>query len=448
MTGGKPPRAVVIGAGLAGLSAAHRLSRRGWDVLVLEREAQAGGRCRTVHTGGFGFDTGAQHIRDSFDSTLKTAIEAGLGAGLRIPEERKGIFHDGEVRTFFSRSKNPTKLVPWQALGPGGAFGLAAVVLSLTRRYRSYNVRFPEWWEGGDDITASEFLSRRMNEATVCAFALPVALYGLGAGPDEVSAAAFLAALRFTLADRTGSFTGGMGSLPAVLSRRLDIRFAMDAVEVVVEERRAVGVSARPAAGGRSRRYRADLVVCAIPAHDALEVTPGIGSVARGVAVATRYSPGIVVNLGFGARVRGVPGPVLLPGKEGFKASWVCTNASKAAEYAPDEGSVVTVVFCGAAAEELLGGDDESVVASALGDAARVLPLDGAAPAAVRVDRHPFAKPVAAPGHARRVRELATAGSGIRGLVLAGDWTSSPTVEGAVRSGLLAADRDECTRLD
>ena len=42
------PRAVVIGAGLAGLSAARELERRGWEVVVLEARDRVGGRCWTV----------------------------------------------------------------------------------------------------------------------------------------------------------------------------------------------------------------------------------------------------------------------------------------------------------------------------------------------------------------------------------------------------------------
>lgn len=441
MAGGKKGRAVVVGAGLAGLSAAYGLSRDGWNVLVLEREAEVGGRCRTALTGGFEFDTGAQHFRDSYDTTLKTAIDFGLGGHLRIPEERKGVFHDREVRVFVSRSKNPVKLVPWPALGLRGAFDLAAVVLPLIRRYRSYNIRFPEWWDGGGDLTASSFLAGRISDSSMRSFAGTVALYAIGAGLDEVSGAAFLAALRSTFADRTGSFTGGMGSLPLGLARRIDVSPGMNVEEVLLEGRRAAGVRARPTDGGRSRHYRADLVVCATPAGEAMAIAPALGSTAREVAGGTSYSPEIVVNLGFTAETRGAPGPVLLPDGDGFRASWVCTNTSKAAEYAPAGGSVVTAVFSGESARELLAEADESLVAIALEDAERAVSPGGGAPAETRVDRHPRGRPVVAPGHSRRVRELAEAGSGVAGLVLAGDWTSSPTVEGAVRSGMQAAER-------
>ncbi|MBU4490341.1 MAG: hypothetical protein KKE79_06865, partial [Actinobacteria bacterium] len=76
----------------------------------------------------------------------------------------------------------------------------------------------------------------------------------------------------------------------------------------------------------------------------------------------------------------------------------------------------------------------------ALGDAGRVYELEGLTHRRSRIDRHPLARPVASPGYAERVRELAAAGSGVKNLLLAGDWTSSPTAEGAMASGFLAAE--------
>ena len=49
---------VVIGAGLAGLSAACYLTGRGYDVTVVEREEVPGGRAGVLHRDGFTFDTG------------------------------------------------------------------------------------------------------------------------------------------------------------------------------------------------------------------------------------------------------------------------------------------------------------------------------------------------------------------------------------------------------
>src|SRR5215216_4383921 len=49
---------IVVGAGLAGLSAACYLTGRGYDVTVVERDELPGGRAGVLHRDGFTFDTG------------------------------------------------------------------------------------------------------------------------------------------------------------------------------------------------------------------------------------------------------------------------------------------------------------------------------------------------------------------------------------------------------
>jgi phytoene desaturase len=51
-------RAIVIGAGLGGLSAACHLAGAGWDVEVIERGSTPGGRAGRIERDGFQFDTG------------------------------------------------------------------------------------------------------------------------------------------------------------------------------------------------------------------------------------------------------------------------------------------------------------------------------------------------------------------------------------------------------
>ena len=62
MTSPATPRAVVVGAGLGGLSAAIRLLARGYDVTVVERREQAGGRAYQLVEGGYTFDMGPSLI--------------------------------------------------------------------------------------------------------------------------------------------------------------------------------------------------------------------------------------------------------------------------------------------------------------------------------------------------------------------------------------------------
>lgn len=51
-------RAVVVGAGVGGLTTALRLLRQGWQVTVLEKNARPGGRLGRIEHGGYRFDIG------------------------------------------------------------------------------------------------------------------------------------------------------------------------------------------------------------------------------------------------------------------------------------------------------------------------------------------------------------------------------------------------------
>ncbi len=54
---------IVVGAGLAGLTAAHELHKDGQRVVVLEAQSRVGGRIHTIDFAGGHIDLGAAWIR-------------------------------------------------------------------------------------------------------------------------------------------------------------------------------------------------------------------------------------------------------------------------------------------------------------------------------------------------------------------------------------------------
>src|SRR5688572_19238445 len=70
------PHVVILGAGPAGISAAWRLTKKGYRVTVLEREGAVGGMGRTITVGDYAVDFGPHtfHIRETAESKeiLKT----------------------------------------------------------------------------------------------------------------------------------------------------------------------------------------------------------------------------------------------------------------------------------------------------------------------------------------------------------------------------------------
>ncbi len=73
-------RIVIIGAGIAGLRAAHYFRQRGVEVTVLEAQDKIGGRIRTNRTLGIPFDEGASWIHGSGRKNPITDLAAAAGA--------------------------------------------------------------------------------------------------------------------------------------------------------------------------------------------------------------------------------------------------------------------------------------------------------------------------------------------------------------------------------
>jgi phytoene desaturase len=58
---------IVIGAGLGGLATALRLSKKGYNVEIIEKNSQAGGRLNQLKKDGFTFDTGPSFFSMSYE---------------------------------------------------------------------------------------------------------------------------------------------------------------------------------------------------------------------------------------------------------------------------------------------------------------------------------------------------------------------------------------------
>ncbi|HEY6477194.1 MAG TPA: NAD(P)/FAD-dependent oxidoreductase [Polyangia bacterium] len=73
-----PPEVLIIGAGVAGLTAARELTAAGVRVLVLEARDRLGGRVMTHHTPEGPVELGAEFVHGAVEETLSVAREAAL----------------------------------------------------------------------------------------------------------------------------------------------------------------------------------------------------------------------------------------------------------------------------------------------------------------------------------------------------------------------------------
>jgi len=96
-----PRRIVIIGAGMAGLSAGYELSQLGHEVTILEARRYPGGRVHTIRepfSDGLFAEAGAARIPDDHDLTLKYAKLFEVALEPMYPSRLSSLVVDGQSK--------------------------------------------------------------------------------------------------------------------------------------------------------------------------------------------------------------------------------------------------------------------------------------------------------------------------------------------------------------
>lgn len=132
------PRAVIIGAGIGGLSTAIYLAKQGYRVTILEKNATPGGRCNHIIQDGYTFDTGPTFlIFPQIYRSLFTAMGEDIDEYLtliRVDPAQKIWFADATYLEFF---KDRAKLkAEMEKLEPGSSGVLQNFLLDVRANHR------------------------------------------------------------------------------------------------------------------------------------------------------------------------------------------------------------------------------------------------------------------------------------------------------------------------
>src|SRR5215213_9627324 len=96
------PAVTIVGAGVAGLTIGYQLSRRGYQVTIVERNAVVGGLGRTFHYGDFHFDVGPHRFHTENPRVAAFIREVLLEEAIEIPRKSGarmfGKYHEWPLR--------------------------------------------------------------------------------------------------------------------------------------------------------------------------------------------------------------------------------------------------------------------------------------------------------------------------------------------------------------
>jgi hydroxysqualene dehydroxylase len=407
----------IIGAGLAGLSAALRLSARGKHVVVHEATAFAGGRCRSYHDASVGMtiDNGNHLLLSGNHAALHYLRDVGAADRLIGPAAAEFPFVDLNSRQRWTLRVNDGRL-PWWIFASGRRvpetriFDYAALARLLWP---------PAGKTVGEVISCKGVVYTRLVE--------PLLLAALNIDPPQGSAKLASAVIRETLA------AGGRACRPLIAREGLSATLIEPALGALAQrgatvrlehQLRAIRfggkrIDALDFGGETIALAEEDAVVLAVPPYAA-------ASLVRGLDVPNEFRA--IFNAHFKvAPPAGTP-PIL--GVINGTVEWIFAFPGRLS---------VTI----SAGDRLLGTPREELAKTIWAEVASVTALPAELPTGlppwqiVRERRATFA---ATPAQDLKRPGAETAW---RNLILAGDWTNTglpATIEGAIRSGNRAAE--------
>ena len=461
-------RLVVIGGGIAGLSAAHRAVERArasgqrLDLTLLEAGDRLGGIIQTERRDGFLVECGP----DSFISDKPW----GLALCRRLGIEDRLVGTNDRFRTAFVAFGGRLHPLPegFQLMAPTRLTSLLrSSLFSWRGKLRmAMDLVLPR---GGDsDESLGAFVRRRLGREALERVAQPLIGGIYTADPDSLSLAATMprflemerehrsvilamrragrrapAAASGTSGARWSlfvTFKDGMDELVQALAGRLPPGAVRLKERVTALERPGAGWRVATAAG---TTVDADAVILTTEAYQAARLLrsadPALGHLLEDIP----YASSATITLAY--RREAIRHPLdgfgfVVPQVERRPVIAGTFSSVKYPGRAP-EGQVLLRVFVGGALNEAaVEADDAALTASARAELAALLGAEGE-PLFARVNRYVKAMPQYEVGHLTRVEAIESAARRLPGLALAGGAYRGVGIADCVRSGEEAAER-------
>jgi oxygen-dependent protoporphyrinogen oxidase len=445
-------RIIVVGGGIAGLSAAWYACARDpqAQVTLVEKDTRLGGKIRTDEVGGFVLEAGPDSFLSRKPAVIRLAEELGIADRLvaRIPRTSSSFV--AHHHTLFPLPEGFSGMVP------SNLDSLAAHPL-LSEQGKRRALREPTIppGPGRQDESIAGFMTRRFGEEVFQLLIEPL-LSGIYSGDAaQLSLEATFPGLR-ALEQRQGRVSSPgsppaaePGSRPAFVSFPRGTEELVRALAARLDSSRVIrGVRANSvaaAAGGfrveldEGVTREADAVIVAIPAPDAAlllrDLDPGLSDLLAGIG----FASSAIVHLAY--RGSDISHPLegygyVIPRDEAGPLT-ACTWTSRKWEGRAPAGTELLRLYAGGGTE-VAGVSDAELVAMARGELAATLGIF-AEPLLTRLYRWDKAMPRYALGHPARVAAIQERVARHPGLFLAGASYRGVGIPDCIDSGQAAA---------
>lgn len=450
---------IIVGGGIAGLTAAFYLDN--YDLLLLEKEQQVGGRATSGRYKGLSYARGAEYLGTP-EGPLKEIISE-FGLRLReIPAPADAILSGGKM--YFGDYGKAQLLVKKSNVSQLNRF--ARHTLNVYEKYDDIpELELSKEFQRLDRITASQWFEEN-HFSPIYSEIYNVTFRGLfGAGSDEISALSAIPEIAFdfegfekiddenTLAEEFAdssnstemySFDHGIAEIPLALGNHLGNRLRTGTTVIEVKRKGDLFAVTCVQTDYSRITYLAESVILATPSVITLKLAENILSEEqRKILRSVNYAPYITIalfseepifNTGFNLAV-----PDGLIFTDIYDATWISRHYNKQSS---NQETSITLIYAAPFSykdKTLLNMTNKELMQTVLTELDTLLPDSSSRVKGWEINRFPYAYPVMTPGSYQRMTRLhAITGEG---LFFAGDYMIYPTFEAAASSGQIAAER-------
>lgn len=449
-------RIVIVGGGISGLAAAHRLIELGFprtQITLVEASGRLGGTLQTHHRDGFLLERGP----DSFISEKPEAVSLAKRLGL----ESRLIETNEQYRRSFIVRNGRLRPVPegFQLLAPSRVWPFITTdVFSFIGKLRMAADLVLPRENGKEDESLASFVRRRLGQEALERMAQPMVGGIYTADPETLSLRATLPRFLDMEQDHRSLILAMMRQRPkaGTSGARYSLFLSFDrGMEVLVDALAGVVPNVRlktrvqelsfdsrtwriKADSGES--FEADVVCLAVPAYTAARLLENVSPRLASQLKAIKYASTATIN--FAYQRAAIKHPLngfgfVVPFIE--KRSLIaCTFSNVKFNHRAPEDHVLLRAFAGGALQpEMFVRDDlESLIEA---DLRELLNIDRS-PLFTEVAKWERSMPQYEVGHLERVSEIENGIRGLTGLALAGNAYRGAGIPDCIRSGEAAAE--------
>ena len=438
--------AVIIGAGLTGLSTAMYLKKQGVDCIVLEKSRQPGGVIRTFSEKGFTYEAGPN---TGVDNTFGVGDLFGMLSGYCKMEfadpsaKKRLIWKDGR----------------WNALPQGPVQAVRTPLFTPGDKMRIMAEPFRRRGDSPQETLAG-MVRRRLGESFL-KYAVDPFISGIYAGDPEELVTKYALPRLYRLEQEYGSFIigalkknllekgprpsrrvfsaeGGFGRLIEGIENFVGKKNIICEVSDLTADKNREDYSVRFSSAGVEKRVSSPVLISTLGAHSIEGVFGFISPEDIKVIEGLNYAPVIQIVLGFrdwkGMEINAFGG--LVPSVENREILGVLFPSAFLKNRAPAGGALLNVFMGGVRKPGIIELSEQKILGIAEREVSELMQIPAFDPSLVKIFRYSHAIPQYGKDYTLRLEAIKRAEANNRGFYLAGN----------IQGGIGMADRIEQAR--